>query len=432
MSDKTIVKPRPGRKSLPQQKPQDNALSEQSNQTLADFHPKTSFKQSAILTISENELVDTAETFLSYSCQLRGLSSVKDITSIRLRVVELIKIYEQVLRQKHIPAKVIENARYCLCCFVDEIVMNQEWGEIGNWASASMLSTFHSETFGGEYFYIILDDSLKSPNENVDLIELMYLCLSLGFVGKMRIEQNGTEQIDTYKEKCFRVLKENKRKADLELSPNVSERIVKGNTLSESFPIWLILLFSGVLLSVIYMTFSYKINNYSSDVYKELNSLVPWTPENTAVKENLSRDEAIQLQQLLQTEITMKFLEIEQLSDRVRIRIGAGVLFASGSTVPRTDFEPVLAKIARAIEGGEGKILITGHTDDTPIFTTRYPSNWHLSLARSTAIGNFLADNAALKGRIWPEGRGESEPLVMNDSEQNKAQNRRIEIDLLF
>ena len=70
--------------------------------------------------------------------------------------------------------------------------------------------------------------------------------------------------------------------------------------------------------------------------------------------------------------------------------------------------------------------------DDDPIFTTKYPSNWHLSLARATAIGNFLANNASLSGRLWPEGRGESEPRVENTSDQNRSLNRRIEIDLLL
>ena len=116
----------------------------------------------------------------------------------------------------------------------------------------------------------------------------------------------------------------------------------------------------------------------------------------------------------------------------MRIRIGATELFASGNTQPRSDFEAILAKIALTLESTDGKILITGHTDDEPIFTSKYPSNWHLSLARATSIANVLANSASLSGRLWPEGRGESEPRVVNDSEQNRALNRRIEIDLLF
>jgi type VI secretion system protein ImpK len=158
---------------------------------------------------------------------------------------------------------------------------------------------------------------------------------------------------------------------------------------------------------------------------------VPWEKTIDA-QQQISRDEALLLQQLLQTEIGKNLLEVEQLSDRVRIRIGATELFASGNTQPRSDFEAILAKIALTLESTNGKILITGHTDDEPIFTSKYPSNWHLSLARATSIANVLANNASLSGRLWPEGRGESEPRVVNDSEQNRALNRRIEIDLLF
>ena len=160
-------------------------------------------------------------------------------------------------------------------------------------------------------------------------------------------------------------------------------------------------------------------------------SIVPWE-KTVEAQQQISRDEALLLQQLLQTEIGKNLLEVEQLSDRVRIRIGATELFASGSTQPRSDFEAILAKIARTLESTDGKILITGHTDDEPIFTSKYPSNWHLSLARATSIANVLANSASLSGRLWPESRGESEPRVVNDSEQNRALNRRIEIDLLF
>ena len=94
-------------------------------------------------------------------------------------------------------------------------------------------------------------------------------------------------------------------------------------------------------------------------------------------------------------------------------------------------YEPILQKIASSVEGSKGKLLITGHTDDTPIATAKYPSNWNLSLARATAVSNFLSQNSHLEGRLWPEGKGDSEPIMGNDSAQNRAINRRIEIDLL-
>ena len=88
-------------------------------------------------------------------------------------------------------------------------------------------------------------------------------------------------------------------------------------------------------------------------------------------------------------------------------------------------------KIGRAFENTQGRILISGHTDDQPIFTSKYPSNWHLSLARATTVANFMAGTGKLTGRLWPEGRGEAEPMFPNNSKENQARNRRVEIDLM-
>lgn len=434
MNDKTVVRPRPGKRNTAAPiKPKDPSQAQKNeDQTQINENINHGSKQAAILTITENDIVDCADMVLSLCCQLKATKEYKDVTTLKVQSIELIKLYEQSLRLKGVLPSLIEHARYCLCCFLDEVVLNQPWGENSHWASNSLLSTFHTQTNGGEHFFILLDSFLNEGEQKIELLELMYLCLSLGFVGKMRMDTAGDSKIEDYKEQAYRKIKSKKRTYTKDLAPQWQDKIAKGTELTEGFPIWLILLLSAVLLSSIYMIFSYKINDYSSDIYKDLNSLVPWEATKEQALENLSSDEAIELQQILQTEINMELLQVEQLSDRLRIRIGAGVLFASGSTTARKDFEPVLAKIARAIESTKGKVFISGHTDDTPIFTTKYPSNWHLSLARATSIGNYLAKNANLEGRIWPEGRGESEPLVANDSQSNKAINRRIEIDILL
>ena len=75
--------------------------------------------------------------------------------------------------------------------------------------------------------------------------------------------------------------------------------------------------------------------------------------------------------------------------------------------------------------------MVAGHTDDKPIFTSKYPSNWHLSLARATSMSEQLIANSALEGRVLPEGLGDARPLVDNTSDENRALNRRIEIDLM-
>ncbi|ARD22751.1 type VI secretion system protein TssL, long form [Shewanella japonica] len=429
MNDKTIVKPRPGKGAgMAIQKPKVN---DDNQKTLIQEQSVENRAQSAVLSLAQNPIVDYAGTLLSICTQLRTSTQHDDVNTLRVHCVELIKHYEQQLRNADIAAEDIKSARYCLCCFIDEVVLNTAWGGQSYWASESLLSTFHNETLGGEYFYTLLDASLLQPAEKCNLLELMYLCLTLGFVGKMRIEPQGDQKLEALRERTYLAIQSCKGDFHRELSPDWRNNIVPNLSFQQPFPLWVIGALFGVIILFVYMGFNYSINSYSSQAYKQLTSIVPWE-KTVAAQQQLSREEALLLQQLLQTEISMQLLEVEQLSDRVRIRIGAGELFASGNTQPRSDFEAILAKIARTLEGTKGKILITGHTDDEPIFTSKYPSNWHLSLARATSIGNVLAHNASLSGRLWPEGRGESEPRFANDSELNRALNRRIEIDLLF
>ncbi|UCX04434.1 type VI secretion system protein TssL [Shewanella glacialimarina] len=428
MNDKTIVKPRPGKRAgMASSKPK---IDDDNQKTLIQEQRFENRGQRAVLSLAQNPIVDFAGTLLSICTQLKASTQHDDVDTLRVHCVELIKNYEQQLRNADVASDDIKSARYCICCFIDEVVLNTPWGEQSYWASDSLLSTFHNETLGGEYFFTLLDTSLVHSNEKSNLLELMYLCLTLGFVGKMRVEHQGDQKLEAFRERIYLAIQSTKDEVHRELSPSWRQNIASHLTFQHPFPLWVIGVLFGVLLLFIYMGFSYSINDYSSQAYKQLTSVVPW--QQAEEEQQISRDEALLLQQLLQTEISKNILEVEQLNDRVRIRISAGELFSSGNTQPRSDFEAILAKIARTLESTSGKILITGHTDDEAIFTSKYPSNWHLSLARATSIGDVLAQSASLRGRIWPEGRGESEPRVANDSDLNRTLNRRIEIDLLF
>jgi type VI secretion system protein ImpK len=187
----------------------------------------------------------------------------------------------------------------------------------------------------------------------------------------------------------------------------------------------------AALLLGVYMYLNYQVNNYSDQVHRQLNTLVSWQPDAMAGQNGKSHQDALRLQQLLQTEIRRDMLQVITLPDRVRIRVGLDQLFAPGGVTINESFMPVITKIARALEGTDGRLLVSGFTDDLPIFTSKYPSNWHLSLARANAMADALGAGGQLHGRLWPEGRGEADPVAANDTAENRALNRRVEIDLL-
>ena len=436
MSDKTVMKPRPGGKAPAK------AIAPVSGQHHTGDNDKTRISANAlhtdnqqrlqVLSISDNILIDEAGALFSLVSPIRHTKQHADVAGLKTQCVQLISQYEQQLRNKGISAELIEKARYCMCSFIDETVLNTSWGGNSEWATESLLSTFHNETFGGEYFFTLLDNAIASPKEHLLLLELQYLCLSFGFVGKMRIEERGYEKLEQYRERAFKAIRSVRGEPARELSPGWRSQVVAANQLTDEFPLWVLASVVAAALLGCYMLLNYQINQYSNTVHRRLNNLISWQQDSAEQPASAkARQDAIRLQQLLQTEMRRDLLQVIELPDRVRIRVGLDQLFSPGSTGINEGFVPVASKIARALEGTQGRILVSGYTDDIPIFTSKYPSNWHLSLARANAMADTLASGADLRGRLWPEGHGDANPIAPNDSAANRALNRRVEIDLL-
>ena len=436
MSDRTIIKPRPGGRIL-----NHNQADQSNNDAESANNDKTRLSSGAInaehhvqqpmISISDNILIDDAGDLLSLLTSIRQTKQHADISSFKTQCVQLITRYEQLLRHKKVPSRLIESARYCMCSVIDEAILNTAWGGESDWATESLLSTFHNETFGGEYFFTLLDAAISHPIEHLPLLELQYLCLSLGFEGKMRIAPRGFEQLEHYRDRAYKAIRSARSEPPSELSPGWRSKVDVSNAVETNFPMWVSVSLLAAIMLGIYMYMNFQINNYSDAVHRQLNSLVSWQPDGTASNNDNVRQNALRLQQILQTEIGKQLLSVDELQDRVRIRVGLDQLFSTGSTGINDQFLPVVVKIARALEGTDGRILVSGYTDDIPIFTSKYPSNWHLSLARANAMAEALASGADLRGRLWPEGHGETNPLVSNDSPENRAINRRVEIELL-
>ena len=433
MSEATVLKPTPGRRAAPLQVVADNSHSNV-EQTVIATPPAAGQPLVRLPAVADNPLIDEAGTLLSLVSQIRHTSHAVDVGQLRSRCLELMRQYEAGLRQRQVGNEQLEAARYCLCSFIDEAVLNTQWGGQSEWSGCSLLSSLHRETLGGAYFFSLLEQALAEPHRHQPLLELQYLCLSLGFMGKMRLEGNGHERLIQYRQRTYEAIRRLRGEAERELSPSWRTRVQPLPPRRATLPAWVVVVVGAVLLLGGYMSLSRDLNTRADAVFRQVNALVPAKAAPAAVADPVVADTSIadRLRQLLATEIERGLLEIEPLPDRVRLRIGAHSLFASASAEVREDYLPVLTKIGRALEGEQGRLLITGHTDDQPIFTSRYPSNWHLSLARANAVADLLAANNALNGRLWPEGRGDSEPRAENSDGTQRALNRRVEIDLLM
>ena len=127
-------------------------------------------------------------------------------------------------------------------------------------------------------------------------------------------------------------------------------------------------------------------------------------------------------------------IEYQWDSERsLTIRLPDTVLFDQGSAELRGEAMPLLDKVVQAAAKIPGyEMLVIGHTDDLPIQTPRFPSNWELSAARASAVVKYLARSGGIDAsRLAASGYGSSWPAVPNDSAEHRAMNRRVEIKFM-
>jgi chemotaxis protein MotB len=143
-------------------------------------------------------------------------------------------------------------------------------------------------------------------------------------------------------------------------------------------------------------------------------------------------EEAEKFKEALEGEIAEGLIDVETELNRIVIRIREKGSFQSGNARLNREFLPIIGKIHDVLVKTDGKIAVAGHTDDIPISTPRYRSNWELSTSRATSVVHELLRNSEiLPERFVLEGYADTQPLVPNDTREDRARNRRVEIVVL-
>ena len=131
----------------------------------------------------------------------------------------------------------------------------------------------------------------------------------------------------------------------------------------------------------------------------------------------------------LSAEIDKSMVEVLELGRNIIVRFPDKSAFASGSMTLSQSILPTLDKIARVMVEAEGNVLVSGHTDDSPIATDKIRSNWDLSTGRAVSVVHHLLGAAGIDpARITAQGFADSRPLAANTTPKGRAKNRRVEI----
>ena len=325
------------------------------------------------------------------------------------------------------PEKVIA-ARYALCTLLDETAASTPWGGSGIWAKHSLLVMFHNEAWGGEKFFQLLSKLAENPQANRDLLELMYICLTLGLEARYRVADNGKAQLEALRERLAHMLRQQQGEYERDLSAHWQPAPVKRSRVFSVLPLWVVFAVCGLVLLGIYLFFRQSLNNTSDPVFAQIQSIRVKTaaPPKAPVPAAAPR-----LATFLAKEVQEGLVTVQDDENRSLVTIRGDGLFAPGSATISEQYVPLVMRIADALNSVPGQVQITGHTDNQPIRSARFPSNWHLSQERARSVLQLLAQKVTPANRLAAEGRADAEPVAGNDiTPAGRSCNRRVEITL--
>ncbi|HEV7264393.1 MAG TPA: type VI secretion system protein TssL, long form [Falsiroseomonas sp.] len=392
--------------------------------------------------VGSSPLVAAAQPLLQLMGRLRNTVSQPDPGELRERAVAAMRRFEQETKAGNVPMDQLRPAHYALCAALDDIVLNTPWGSQGAWAARSLVSTFHQETGSGERFFALLQKMQQVPATFLPVLELMYLCLALGFQGRYRLSPRGPAELDRVREELHATIARQRAAAsDPELSPRWRGVAAPYRPSRARVPVWVMASAVAAVLGGLFVWLSGDLESGTDGLLARAMAAPP------AAMPQIARAAPVRppppppppltppepgvldkLRTFLAPEIQQGIVRVLGTEAAPLIRIRNRGMFGSGSATLTGSFLPIMTRIGEALRDEPGAVTVIGHSDNVPIRTVAFPSNFALSTARAEAARTALLRGLGDPGRVTAEGRAESDPVADNATAEGREANRRIEV----
>lgn len=340
-------------------------------------------------------------------------------------------------------------AAWFVAALVDDIAMNTPWGGHSDWPRQPLVTALSGEVDAGTRFFRHLEELMAHTNRDPDLLELAYLCLSLGFRGQYRPQgPTGEASITALRGQIARALR-NVDTMAAPISPHADGVKVADEPRRFAVPLWTVWLVAGALIAAIYTGLSLQLGNKAEALFASAAALPPaeragiFRPirDTTLPETPIAAIEPVifELLPLFQAaapaEVAAALKGREDVSLAVLVVQGTNPeVFRSAKADLRDEYQPLIASIAKTIlENAEviGGVTVIGHTDSVPVQSSNpFQSNQGLSEARAATIAKALIAAGVPPDQVKSEGRADTEPVGDNATKDGRAQNRRIEIKI--
>ena len=429
-ADRTIIsRPQPGGRRTPGARPTPAGPAPQAGLAPMDVGEST----------SDNPLIRAARPILTLAPHLRLPRPPGDPEQLRQQIARALAKFQDDAFREGGDRDAVKIGAWAMAALIDDIVLNTPWGAQSTWSTRSLVGTEFQQVNAGEQFFERLAEFQRDAGHWSHLLELMYYCLALGFEGRYRLQVRQPISLQDVKDQLYGIISRSQGQTETEISPHWRGVESEHRALGRRIPIWVIGAATLGILALMFTGFSYRLAGYADRLGTWLAALPPQT---MPVIERANAQPSIvpaarelapllpRINEFLKPEIDEGLVATFEDPQKVLIRLQNLGLFGSGSAKVTDSFEPVLQRIAEAINDEPGGVVVIGHSDNVPIRTPRFPSNWELSEARARAVALGMMPYISDPTRFGVQGRADTEPLASNDTAEGRAANRRIEIFL--
>jgi type VI secretion system protein ImpK len=396
-----------------------------------------------------NPLIVAFASLLELAPELERAMPPANAEGLRLRVQENLIDARDSAVGMGVPMTRANQAAWFVAALVDDIALNTPWGGHSSWPRQPLVVGLSGEVDAGTKFFDRLEELLRYPNRDPEMLELGFHCLNLGFRGKYRVEgRTGDAALLSMRSAIARAIRNPEAEA-AELSPHWKGVVAPDEKPRFAVPLWTIGLSAVAVITAIYVGFGIQLSNKATQLYALARLLPP--PDRAEIYRPVRTNAEPAAPEIKIEPVVLELVPAclakapadTALALAGKDDVGLAFLTLRGSNPEvfrsaKADindvYGPLVTALAQCItENIEiiGKVTVIGHTDSVPVQASNpFASNQGLSEARAKTIADLLTAAGVPPELLAAEGRADSEPVGDNKTKQGRAENRRIEIKI--
>lgn len=396
---------------------------------------------------NDNPFIGAYAPLLGLAPELERATAPEAPDVLRTRLLDNLTYARDNAVAAGVPLTRADQGAWFVAALLDDVALNTPWGASSGWPRMPLVASMYGNVDAGERFFDLVEDLMRYPERDPQLMELAFMCLSLGFRGKHRVSGPAGEAALTQLRNQLARLMRDREAEDAPIAPHWQGVVADDAPPRFVVPLWSIGLMAIALITAIYVGLGMRLSNKGEQLFTLASVLPP--PDRAEIFRPII--ETVDAPKLTLEPLILELVPLftaaappetaaalkgsEDVSVAVLNIQGANPeLFRSAKADINSGYGPLIDAIAKIIVENQefiGQIRVIGHTDSVPVQRSNpFQSNQGLSEARAKTIADMLVAAGVPPGLITSAGKAATEPVADNATREGRARNRRIEIVL--